>query len=420
MSKLQIDGPSDPIDGHISLSGSKSISNRLLIIRALSGKNFQLSNLSTSKDTSTLDTLLSAKNCQSYDAGHAGTTFRFLCSYLALQEGEHILTGSDRMLQRPIGPLVDALRALNFSIDYIDREGYPPLRMHPKPEKIHDKVAIDGSISSQFLSSLLLISPYLPNGLKLEITGELVSKPYLLMTLQLMQKYGAEYNWLDNTIHIKPGGYVAKDIFVEGDWSSASYMYLALSLRQSGKIHIDGLSYDSIQGDAKIQDFALGLGIKTHFENNTAILIKEKGFELPPLVEFNLLEQPDLCQTLVAMCAGMGVQGIFSGLQTLAIKETDRTKALYTELKKLKVSFSPLPKQFSQKSTTQYFMLNGKIEKMEAPILIQTYEDHRMAMALAPLSNITSLIIEKPEVVNKSYPNYWNDMKVLGYSIIEL
>ncbi len=404
---------SDLRSAEISLSGSKSISNRLLIIRALSGTNFNLDNLSTSKDTVTLNALLEQAEGE-YNTGHAGTTFRFLCSFLALQKGTQILTGSSRMLERPIGPLVAALQDLGFNITYQGKEGYPPLAIGEVQNKIGKKVAMDGSVSSQFLSSLLLIAPYLPDGLALEIQGELVSRPYLQMTLNLMERFGAKYTWNENTIEVEPGNYTGKDFFVEGDWSSASYLYLCLSLQEEGEIIVRGLEKDSLQGDSRIAEFAEKFGITTEYRNRE-LTIKKTDLALPPMVEFNLLEQPDLCQTLVAMCAGTGVQGIFSGLKTLKIKETDRVAALITEMKKLNVSFSPLPKQFSAKSEDTYYMLLGKVEQQEETIRIATYEDHRMAMAFAPLSKITPLEIENHMVVKKSYPDYWKDLELLGY-----
>ncbi len=415
MDTISITKSADIPKAEINLSGSKSISNRLLIIRALSKKQFALENVSSSHDTVTLDNLLKhAGNI--YDTGHAGTTFRFLCSFLALKKGTQTLTGSSRMLERPIGPLVDALKSLGFDIQYLGKEGYPPLQIGEAKGEIGQEVSMNGSVSSQFLSSLLLIAPYLPNGLKLKIDGDLVSKPYLLMTLNLMKRYGAHFSWDTNVITVEQGLYNAMDFYVEGDWSSASYIYLCLSLQNSGEIRINGLQENSLQGDSKIAEYAENFGIVTEYQNK-AVLLKKAGSAIPPLVEFNLIEQPDLCQTLVAMCAAQGVQGIFSGIQTLKIKETDRIAALSKEMTKLNVSFVALPKQFSAKSADSYYMLNGKISPLDESLTILTYEDHRMAMAFAPLSKITPLGIENPLVVNKSYTNYWEDLAILGYLV---
>jgi len=413
METISISKHTDKAIAEISLSGSKSISNRCLIIRALSGTDFDLENLSKSKDTVTLDSLLN-QNEDVYDAGHAGTTFRFLCSYLALQKGTQTLTGSARMLERPIGPLVKALKDLGFNISYLGKEGYPPLKIGEINNSIGDVVSMDGTVSSQFLSSLLLIAPYLPKGLKLNIEGDLVSRPYLEMTLKLMKRFGADYTFEGNSIQVLPGKYVGQDMFVEGDWSSASYLYLSLSMQEEGEIRILGLEEDSLQGDSKMSHYAEKFSITTVFEDRS-VIIRKTNETLSPLLEFNLIEQPDLCQTLVAMCAGNGVQGIFSGLQTLKIKETDRVAALGQEMKKFNVSFSPLPKQFSSKSEDSFYMLNGKVERLEEEVSIATYDDHRMAMAFAPLSKITPLMIEDYMVVKKSYPDYWNDLEKLGY-----
>jgi len=415
MDTISISKKEDISNAQISLSGSKSISNRILIIRALSGSDFGLENLSSSQDTTTLLQLLEQEG-NTYDSGHAGTTFRFLCSYLALQKGSQKLTGSHRMLQRPIGPLVQALNSLGFDIKYLAKEGYPPLEIAEAKTGIGDTVSMDGSVSSQFLSSLLLIAPYLPNGLKLKIEGELVSRPYLLMTLKLMEEFGIKSIFQENEIIIEAGKYKPKDYFIEGDWSSASYLYLVLALQDSGSITIHGLLENSLQGDSKIAEYATKFGVRTEY-NAKKIILNKSDEVLPPLVEFNLLEQPDLCQTLVAMCAAKGMQGIFSGLQTLKIKETDRIAALSTEMAKLNVSFVPLPKQFSPKSKDSFYMLNGKIETQENSVHIATYDDHRMAMAFAPLSKISSLTFEDPEVVKKSYPVYWEDLQTLGYLI---
>jgi len=415
MESISISKSSDKTHAVISLSGSKSISNRLLIIRALSGVDFTLENLSSSKDTVTLQNLLGQKE-EIYDTGHAGTTFRFLCSYLALQKGTQILTGSSRMLERPIGPLVEALQALGFNISYEGKPGYPPLKIGEAQGEIGNAVSMDGSVSSQFLSSLLLVSPYLPKGIQLKIEGDLVSRPYLQMTLNLMERFGAKYNWEADTISVEPGEYTAMDFFVEGDWSSASYIYLCLSLQETGVIDIEGLEEQSLQGDSRMAEFAQHFNITTEY-GERRVTLRKVTQDLPPLVEFNLIEQPDLCQTLAVMCAANNVQGIFSGLKTLKIKETDRVAALKEELAKFNVSFSALPKQFSAKSDDTYYMLIGGIAKQDAEVTIATYDDHRMAMAFAPLAKITPLKIEDFMVVKKSYPDYWKDVENLGYVV---
>jgi len=416
MEPLHIDGQSGSEKVQVSLSGSKSISNRILMIRALAEHDFTITNLSHSQDTVTLEKLLSSQE-EVLNAGHAGTTFRFLTSYLCLQDGCRTLTGSERMLERPIGPLVDALRSIGADISYLGKKGYPPLQITGPLQLTGNKIQISGQVSSQFLSSLLLIAPYLPGGLELEIIDELVSKPYLKMTLKLMEQYGASYEWNDATIYVSPGHYIAKEFSVEGDWSSASYHYIAVGLSDVKEAFIEGLKKDSIQGDAHIAGYAEQLGIATEYLETGIRIYKNLDHELPTIVEYKLIEQPDLCQSIACLCAGLGVSVMFSGLQTLHIKETDRIAALKNELSKLKVSFSKLPPKFSPKSDETFYMLQGKITKQEKIINIATYHDHRMAMAFAPLASITGLIIEDPAVVKKSYPDYWKDIAKYGYKI---
>ena len=416
MISLNISHTGDSIDAQIHLSGSKSISNRVLIIRALSKNEFILQNLSESKDTSTLMRMLSQQD-DTYDAGHAGTSFRFMTAYLAIQDGEQILTGSGRMKQRPIGPLVDALNAIGGNIEYVENEGYPPLKISSPDQSIGGSVDIPGDISSQFLSALLLIGPYLDKGLELNIIGELVSRPYLQMTLDLIKSFGADVEQQDQRIVVNPSYYKGRDFYVEGDWSSASYLYEICALAPQAKISISGLHKNSLQGDARISEFASKLGIKTSFLEKEVRLTKENGFQLPTVLEFNLIEQPDLCQTLVCICAGLGVSAIFSGLKTLKIKETDRIDALNKELQKMNVFFTRLPSKFSEKTEDEYYMLNGKIEADSNIIQIETYEDHRMAMAFAPLSVTRSLAILEPNVVVKSYPSFWNDLQKMNFII---
>lgn len=419
MEQLHIEGGKAREGVHISLTGSKSISNRILIIRALGEHTFPIENLSKSQDTLTLEKLLSS-NEETLDAGHAGTTFRFLTSYLCLQEGKKTLTGSDRMLERPIGPLVDALRSVGADIEYLGKEGFPPLQISGPLSLTSNKISISGKVSSQFLSSLLLIAPYLSEGLELEILDDLVSRPYLEMTLKLMELYGASFTWENNIIKVQAGQYISKDFFVEGDWSSASYHYIAVGLSDVNEVVVEGLSENSIQGDARIVAYAKQLGIETQYVKNGIKISKDSSQTAPDIVEYNLIEQPDLCQSLACLCAGLGVSAMFSGLQTLHIKETDRIAALKNELEKFNVSFAKLPPKFSPKSDETYYLLQGKITKKESSTNIATYHDHRMAMAFAPLSSITKLTIEDPLVIVKSYPDFWNDMQKYGYKMSNL
>jgi len=402
------------IKQRIKLKGSKSISNRVLIIKALLGGKFDVGNLSESADTHTLLKLLDQTD-KTYDAGLAGTTFRFMTAYLALKPGQQILTGSERMQRRPIGPLVKSLNALGCHIMYQNKKSYPPLIINAPDKETGGETNIRGDVSSQFLSALLLIAPYTTKGITLNITSDLVSKPYLEMTIKLMELFGANVEYTDKRISVAPGKYVDRDFYVEGDWSSASYLYEIAALSEDAELTIEGLMEDSFQGDSKIATYAEKFGLQTRYDDKTIHVTKMPDFKKADTLEFNLIEEPDLCQTLVCMCAGLGYEAVFSGLKTLRIKETDRIKALRLELEKMNIHFGALPKKFSQKSDKEYFMLTGQVKSDPEMISIKTYHDHRMAMAFAPLAMIRPLLIQDPEVVVKSYPDFWNDLMKLGF-----
>ncbi len=402
------------IKGTISLNGSKSISNRALIIRALCGRDFSIEHLSTSKDTVTMQKLLAQKEGP-LDTGHAGTTFRFMTAFLALQAGEQVLTGSARMKQRPIGVLVDALRELGASIEYLEQEGYPPLKIKsPNIGKQH-RLKIAAGTSSQFISALLLIAPSLPEGLELELEGKIVSRPYIEMTLGLMEHFGVKHQWDDQVIKILPQKYQAESFKVEADWSAASYHYILAAFSDQVDLQLDGLWKNSWQGDAILAKMMTRFGIQTSY-NEKGIHLSKAG-ESRPAFEWDFIRCPDIAQSLAVVCGGLGISGLFTGLETLSIKETDRIAALKTELNKVKVSFAKLPKHFSKKSEQEYFVVEGKAA-LDTPTFA-TYQDHRMAMAFAPLAMFGSVNIEEPEVVVKSYPDYWEDLKKLGFEILE-
>lgn len=405
------------IKGTITLDGSKSISNRVLMIRALCQEKFDIKGLSTSNDTLALKRLLSEiDKGEPLDAGAAGTTFRFMTAYLSLQAGTQVLTGSERMKQRPIGVLVDALKQLGARIEYIEAEAYPPLKIH-KPEDFgsNNELSIAANVSSQYISALLMIAPSLPNGLALHLEGTIVSRPYIEMTLKLMEYFGVQHLWEGNTIKIKAQAYQARDFVVEADWSAASYYYAIAAFSENLALKLIGLQADSLQGDAVIAKIMEGLGIKTVYEEGAIILSKNKK-ELPPMWEWNFIKCPDIAQTLAVICGGLGVQALFSGLETLKIKETDRIQALQNELAKMQVFFSPLPSRFSKQKEQQYYMQEGKAV-MNNPTF-PTYEDHRMAMAFAPLAMLGTIHIEEPMVVRKSYPNFWKDLESLEFEVL--
>jgi len=413
--QLCISKPDKVLKGRIRLDGSKSISNRALIIQALCEDDFEIKCLSKSKDSRSMQALLE-KGEGTLDVGPAGTTFRFLTSYLALQSGTQILTGSERMLKRPIGKLVDALRGLGADITYLHEEGYPPLQIGEANVGIKNEISIAANTSSQFISSLLLIAPSLPNGLKLHLSAKIVSRPYIEMTLGVMAYFGIQYNWENDLITISPQTYTAKDFVVEADWSAASYYYGLAALSEDCDLQLSGLFQDSFQGDAAIIKIMAKLGIKTIHNEEGVQLLKQKDFTLPPIFEWDFIECPDLAQSIAATLAGLCLQGLFTGLETLYIKETDRVKAMQNELGKIGIYISKLPARITGNESQQFYLLDGKPtfpEKYE----VKTYEDHRMAMALAILSILNPVHIKEPRVVVKSYPAFWDDLNFLGFSI---
>jgi 3-phosphoshikimate 1-carboxyvinyltransferase len=409
MEKLKVHFPEGKtIDASIQLNGSKSISNRALIIRALAESSFEIDNLSNAQDTVTLDKVLQHLSPE-IDAGAGGTTYRFLTSFLCTQPGKFLLTGSERMKERPIKVLVDALNQLGANIQYVEKIGYPPLLIDGANIK-GGKITMPGDISSQYLSSLLMIAPKLEGGLELVWEGTLVSRPYLLMTLNLMAYFGARYEWKAQSIRVFEGNYQAKDFFVEGDWSAASYYYTIAALSKNAKIELKGLSRESVQGDAVIADLMGDLGVQTTFhpEENTVVLN-----HIPPISQnfnYDFLDCPDLAQTIVALLSGLKINGAFTGLQTLKIKETDRVAALRNEMAKLGANFEELNEEHWKLS----FEKEAKVVTLP---VIPTYDDHRMAMAIAPLCLVFGpIIIEEPNVVSKSYPKFWEDLGKIGFN----
>ncbi len=409
--------PGPEIGGEVTLDGSKSISNRLLLIRALCAEAFPIEGLSTSDDTRRMQDLLASEE-EVLDAGHAGTTFRFLTAYLAFREGSQILTGSSRMKQRPIGVLVDALRSLGADIEYLEAEGFPPLRIgSPRSIPARGRVTLPADTSSQFISALLMMTPVFPQGMELTLTGRVVSKPYIQMTLDLMDAFGLRSSWRGDTIRVESGTYQPRAFRVEADWSAASYFYSMMALASEGEIQLNGLYRDSFQGDAAIARIMETLGVLTMF-NEDGVRLRKKPTRTR-LFEWDFLECPDLAQTLAVACGALGMPALFTGLETLRIKETDRIAALKTELEKVGVHFIELPKQFARRSGKIFFSLDGKADLSQEP-RFATYQDHRMAMAFAPLALLGPVQIEEPTVVAKSYPRFWEDLQKIGFEIEEL
>lgn len=395
------------ISGTITLTGSKSICNRALLIRALTGEDFPIHKIAAAKDSQTLIELLHNQSIVR-DAGPAGTTYRFMTAFLALQDGEQVLTGSERMKQRPIGILAEALKSLGADIEYLENEGYPPLRIGSPSANFgkNNKVAIPANVSSQYISALLMIAPCLPNGLELTLTGDIVSVPYIKMTLNLMAHFGVSHAWQDQTIIVKPQPYEAKPFTVEADWSAASYHYALAAFAEECDLQLNGLFENSVQGDSALVEMMTHFGVQTTF--NEAGVRLTKGEKVDGKFVYDFLECPDLAQTIAVICGGMGVEGHFSGLRTLKIKETDRVAALYEELKKVGVAFT--------EQADGSCIVSGKATLPTETPSFATYEDHRMAMAFAPLAmQIGTIHIQEPKVVGKSYPAFWKDWAELGF-----
>ncbi|WP_306551565.1 3-phosphoshikimate 1-carboxyvinyltransferase [Daejeonella sp.] len=398
----------------IKLTGSKSESNRALIMEALSEGAVQVLNVSEAADTVTLKNILHKAANQALsdqprevNIGPAGTAMRFLSAYFTLQKGNVILTGSERMKQRPIGILVDALKTLGADIEYAEKEGYPPLNIRGPLRQKTDQIKIKGDISSQYISALLLIAPKLEQGLKLIIDGELTSKPYVEMTLAMMEQAGIRHSWTENEITISNQAYQKAEISVEPDWSAASYWYAIAALAEEASLFLPGLNGYSLQGDSNITEIMANFGITSQFKDGGVYLLKEAKKLERKIFDFK--ECPDLAQTVIVCCAALGHDALFTGLETLKIKETDRVNALQTELAKIGVKL--IEKNQTYKLDCSELNLNRKIS-------ISTYDDHRMAMAFAPLALlIPELEIEDHLVVEKSYPDFWKHLELAGFGI---
>ncbi len=397
----------DKLEGTIKLPSSKSISNRVLIINALAYSPFPVANLSESDDTVVLDKIFKS-NTDKFDIGHAGTAMRFLTAYLSKIVGKWEITGSERMKQRPIKILVDALRQLGARIEYADKEGFPPLNIwgsHLKGKTLE----LDGSVSSQYISALLMIAPTIEGGLELILTNRITSASYIDLTLRLMSKFGISYKWEGNKISISEQQYKAIPFTVESDWSGASYWYEMAVLAKEADILLEGLELDSLQGDCSQALWFRDFGIESVQENNGVRLIK-KIVRFPEKYVQDFIENPDIAQTFAVMCVCKGIPFHFSGLETLIIKETDRISALINELGKLGAElYEPMPGQLAW---------DGYIDevKFKSVVTIETYKDHRMAMAFAPIALVNSEInIDDPKVVTKSYPGFWKDLVKSGF-----
>ncbi len=407
MENITLNHSSKEVKLTLDIASSKSESNRALIIRALAGGKAVLSNLANARDTETMQRLLST-NEELRDVLDAGTTMRFLTAYYAISGNQHLMTGTERMQQRPIGILVDALRTLGAEIDYSKNEGYPPhLIKGFNKDKATDHLVIRGDVSSQYISALLMIAPSLPKGLTLELTGKVGSKPYIQMTLNLMQHFGVSADWKGNTIKISPQQYNDISYTIEGDWSGASYWYSIVALAENAEVELLGLRENSNQGDSVLAKMMPLLGVKTEY---TTTGIKLTKCSSQSTFEWDFTHCPDIAQTISVICAVKGIKARLTGLESLRIKETDRIEAIKNELVKFNVKVKIEGDEAIEFDGSSF---NHDFNN----VLINTYEDHRMAMAYAPLALLNTVIIEDPEVVNKSYPDYWRDLREAGFGI---
>ncbi len=410
MKSIILSHPSKKINARIELTGSKSESNRALILQALSGGKVKVENVSEAADTTTLSNILNsqpATHNPELNVGPAGTAMRFLTAFLSLQNGNFTLTGSQRMKERPIGILVEALKTLGAQIEYGEKEGFPPLQIKGPLKQKTAFIKIKGDVSSQYISALLLIAPKLEQGLTLEIEGELASRPYVEMTLAMMEQAGIRHTWNGNTINIEPQEFKETTLIVEPDWSAASYWYAMAALAQEAELFLPHLQAYSLQGDSKTTELMANFGITSQFKDSGVALSNEA--KILERKFFDFAACPDLAQTVMVCCAALGHEATFTGLETLKIKETDRVKALQTELAKLGVKL--IEKNLSYKLDCTEWHLPEKIQ-------IETYEDHRMAMAFAPLALVIEEVeIIDPQVVNKSYPHFWDDLKKAGFDL---
>lgn len=399
------------LNGVISLPASKSISNRMLIIQALCTVDFKIRNISNSDDTKVLIDALRICNKETFDIGAAGTTMRFLTAYFSTLQGKRILTGSNRMKQRPIDELVNILQQFGADIQYLENEKFPPIKIEGK-KLVASPVTIRGDISSQFITALLLIAPSLDGRFSLTIEQKILSKDYIMMTIKLMEMYGINIVWDNKTIHVNHGQYVPQDISIESDWSSASYWFEMVSLTENSTIELIGLQPESLQGDSILPDLYKPLGVEAKF-TNSGIILKSKTTTCE-FFEYDFTNCPDLVQTLAVTLVAKKIPFNLTGLDNLSLKETDRIEALINELQKFDIHL--------KKGNNNCLSWAGdETIKPSDEIVIETYHDHRMALAFAPLSLKTGKInISNPAVVSKSYPNFWNDLNEAGFDITEI
>lgn len=408
MSKIDIYAPDQLRKASIVLPLSKSIANRLLVIGYLSGNENKIT-ISDSVDSVTMKRLIMSlrnNSTDTFDSGDAGTVFRFLTALLSVVPGKRILTGSHRMKQRPVGPLVDALRKLGVDIKYSENEGYPPLIINGKKLE-GGYVEIDGSLSSQFISALMMIGPFMEKGLQIKITGTSVSRPYIELTAGLMKASGADVAVSGSELRVNPGKYTLTSDLSEADWSAASYWFALVALTPGSSLSLRGLKPQSLQGDSRLVDIFTLLGVTSQWKDDELII--SHSDTITDCIEINLNGQPDLAPAIAVACSGNNVKARLTGLETLVIKESNRLEALSTELGKLGYYCSIENNNTLVLAPGYSTMLSNSID---------SYNDHRIAMAMSLLSvRKKELIINDPQVVNKSYPQFWDHLEMCGFTI---
>ena len=409
MESILLNHPTHNVQGKINLPASKSESNRALIINALMNNQSTLFNVSEARDSQTMLRLLSSDE-HILDVIDAGTTMRFLTAFLSVTGKDKILTGTPRMQERPVKILVEALKVLGADIEYKNKEGFPPLHIKKFNYSGVNKLEMRGDVSSQYVSALLMIAPLLPEGIEINLTGPLGSRPYIEMTLQQMQHFGIEHTWIENKIKVVHQLYKPATYQVESDWSGASYWYSICALSENADIELLGLKENSLQGDSKIVEIMRKIGVDSQYTGKGMLLKKiNEGKE----VEINFTDCPDLAQTIAVVCAAKGILLKMTGVESLKIKETDRIAALQNELSKCGASMNESdsePGLYIVRQAMDYSKIRKTVE-------IHTYDDHRMAMAFAPLGLLKEIIIEEPGVVVKSYPRFWHDLQSVGFEI---
>lgn len=395
------------IRGSIDLPSSKSIANRALIIHALSYSPYELKNLSVSDDIEVMQKVLTS-NTNTFDIGHAGTAMRFLTAFLSQIVGEWTITGSERMKQRPIHILVDALNELGAKIEYLEKEGYPPLKIwgsHLKGKVLE----LDGSVSSQYISALLMIAPVIEGGLTLRLKNKITSRPYIELTLKLMKQFGVRSVWKGNEIRVSEQPYQAKEFTVEADWTAASYWYQMAALADEAEVELKNLRLMSLQGDCEIASWFKEFGVDSKATSDSVVITKSADIQ-PKHLQLNFIENPDVAQTMAMLCVLKKVPFHFTGLETLKIKETDRIAALQNELAKFGAEITE-PKHGELKWDGTLPLAPEKIPS------IATYHDHRMALAFAPAAMFQTIDIDDPMVISKSYPQFYEHLEQVGFIV---